>query len=398
MSPAASLLTTILLYVLFVFVCFGLEDGPANGSHRIVLAYVANKKRNGLDFRSAINVNTTMAAKIRRKYFEFHNLLSYSPRDALRLMQRAHVFTWANNYPVAMRKLKEIGYNATSALNYHSIIPSDQSDIIAMFNNKKAWREWMRDEVGLGSFIGQEYPLDGPKEYPLLFKLSEVHSGNGVFIVRNETELNKLVAQHPYGTYFLEEALTGIADAEVTIWGSAYRGKLLSLRCGFKTLQYKSNEDVYVAGSNMQHNKLLLKYTICGRTITSQMKAIFQAAMYSGEFGINAKHDRHMRIKYMELNGRICGEFINSANLFLSTYVPLVFAVQADKIIRGEWLAPSSHVPDPGEAVFARLDKLRAQEEDHLNVVGVSIPDLNHSLYYGTNFNAYFGVSAQNFL
>ena len=262
------------------------------------------------------------------QYIEFYNLHDYNPTEALAIMKRAHVFTWTT-YPEAMQLFSDIGYNESSAINYKSIISNDQREIIRLFNDKKRFKDWMV-HIGLGRYVGDEYTIDGPKKYPLMFKLIDLHSGEGVQIVKNEQVLKELVSKYPPKSYLLEEALTGIANTEGTSWGSAYKGKLLSLRCAEKKLDYKTHGTLYVMGSAMPNNTFTVRFGDCGRDIIDHVTTIVREAGYTGPFCLNIKPDNHMMDKYMEINARICGTTIPIRQLFLSTYIPLALAAQVD--------------------------------------------------------------------
>lgn len=152
----------------------------------------------------------------------------------------------------------------------------------------------------------------------------------------------------------LEEALTGLGFREVFAWGTAYKGRLLSLRCMIHSFRPKktvggtyrnsSYASATVQGSGTEKKVPFVRgfmlmaskeeYIPCSKEFVAMQTAMVKASGYSGSLCSQAKLDNHKRIKLLELNARFCGTMQRKDELFLLSYVPLAFAmVEADPVL-----------------------------------------------------------------
>jgi hypothetical protein len=113
----------------------------------------------------------------------------------------------------------------------------DNSDEhMTIMNEKGSWKTWMQ-LIGLGEHIPASLThLDADTlEYPVIVKKSMSHSkiahgGYGISVVHNPEQLRKLTESilTEGHTYFVEESLTGMGLSEMSSFGAAFRGKVVS--------------------------------------------------------------------------------------------------------------------------------------------------------------------------
>jgi hypothetical protein len=222
--------------------------------------------------------------------------------------------------------------------------------LMAMFDSKAAWKAWMV-QIGLGSYIPHALDTNRKPEehrYPIVLK-TNAHFGRGVFVLHSAEDLRNVstTLRAENQSYLLEEALTGLGLSEVTMWGSAYRGRLLSLRC---VRQVYSQDDllhsafknssvaqpaVTTAGRKVpfvrgfQAKAVYDRWLPCGRDIVSVISDMMASAGYTGSFCSAFKWDYKKRAKLLEVNARYCGTLVNNDALFLAAFVPLAGAIAA---------------------------------------------------------------------
>jgi hypothetical protein len=220
--------------------------------------------------------------------------------------------------------------------------------VMDMFEDKAAWKTWMT-RIGLGAHIPQilDVNLDPAKhQYPLVLK-TNVHFGRGVYIVHNAQDLRNITStlKAQQQTYLMEEALTGMGLSEVTVFGSAFRGRLLSLHCLKRTSSQKEllktafrNSSVAVTDSAVDPSKVPFvrgfrakaaheQWLPCGRDQVRIASRMMQAASYTGSWCTTVKLDNDKRPKLLEVNARYCGTLVNNDALFVAAFVPLAGAI-----------------------------------------------------------------------
>lgn len=224
-------------------------------------------------------------------------------------------------------------------------IANDQTTL-DLFNDKGHWKAWMQ-EIGLGAYVPHTYDQRGDVrsfDYPLMLKTNQ-HFGHGVYVINSPEHLRNvsgIVKQSGYA-YTLEEALTGMGLSEVGTYGSAYKGKLLSLRCVIRTFSasqtvrtgdptkknaLKSREkavaDVFVRGFMMKSGEQAV--LPCSAEIAQVTRKMLSQTSYTGPFCSSIKSDKLFRPKMLEINARFCGPMAVTDALFIATFVPLSVA------------------------------------------------------------------------
>lgn len=302
------------------------QEHKADSSSKIVVVYSCNPAWPLLD--PLTDIGATAHGQVSRT-FEFHNIHSYPAAQALAVLTRADVISWVN-YDSTMQLIHTAGFN-DSFRTYNSLIPYPQSKTVAMFNNKLAFKTWMQD-TGLGSHIGRTYPTADDVKYPCMFKMKELHSGEGVILVHNKSQLEGLVAQHSRSQYFLEEALVGVEGSEFTLFGSSFHGKLLSMRCTIK-LNPDHESKYRIIGSTQ--GGAMNGHASCGWALRGVAEQIVLLSNYTGPFCIDLKADSTGKHKILELNPRFCSTVTSVVKvLLLSSLVPLAFAARDDLLQR----------------------------------------------------------------
>lgn len=219
--------------------------------------------------------------------------------------------------------------------------------VMEMFDDKARWKAWMT-EIGLHDYIPRTYNSTATvddSEFPIMLKTNE-HFGHGVHVIPDRQQLVAVAANMTSQgkSFTLEEALTGMALTEFAAFGSVHRGKLLSLRCNsrsFKEGAAKNSVDsinpsvgnttaaspqIYVRGFRLKSSE---EHNIpCSKEIVQALTTMFaETATYTGPFCTNFKLENSMRPKMMEINARYCGSLYANDFLFVTTFVPLAFAI-----------------------------------------------------------------------
>jgi hypothetical protein len=237
---------------------------------------------------------------------------------------------------------------------------------VTMFDNKLLWKPWMV-KAGLGAHIAKIFdPASDPNKlpYPVVLK-TNVHFGRGVFILHNakdyRTTAGRLNSEKV--PFLLEESLTGFGLSQLSVWGSAFRGKVLSLRCAKRTFDSADvtasayRNSTVKGGQRQSYNAtavpyvkgFILKASVeqwlpCGKDITQIAVKMMAAARYTGPWCTQLKLDSQLRPKLMEVNARYCGSLASNDALFLATYVPLAVAAAKaypDSALHGKVFASS---------------------------------------------------------
>ena len=153
----------------------------------------------------------------------------------------------------------------------------------------------------------------------------------------------------------MEEGLNGWGLSEAVAFGSVYESKVTSLRC-IAVIHSKEKvqrwnphakkdekELLYVRGYQLSPSDT--RHIPCGRDVLEVMSDMFAAldTPYTGAFCADFKGNNKKKPKIMEINARACGSHTINENLFISTYVPLAFAIREDLLARQ---MVSSFVPE----------------------------------------------------
>lgn len=208
--------------------------------------------------------------------------------------------------------------------------------VINTFESKQQWKGWMRQH-GMEDVIPATYTLENAT-FPCIYKQHFAHFGSGVKVAYSVADVKSFVAANnsTNNEYFLEEVLSGSGMASVTAYGGAFMGKLTSLRC--KVYHYDQEEtnkkdrsvgrgNIFVAGQDLQSSNASL--VVCSMSVVRQVSRMMNLAKYTGAFCVDIKLDSLGNMKFMEVNARMCASMVTYRSLFLSTYLPLAFHVQA---------------------------------------------------------------------
>lgn len=243
---------------------------------------------------------------------------------------------------------------------FKSEFSSDQTDIFSYFDNseefmtmineKALWKNWMQ-LIGLGEHIPASLTNADASamKFPVIMKISRrygkvAHGGLGVYVVQDAEQLAQMKAQTLAAghTYLIEESLTGMGLAEMTSFGSAFRGEVLSLRCHQRAFnpellvhaRHNANFSVqgdapakpFVKGYKLEMDEDYL--VPCGQDVVNVVRAMFKQSKYTGPFCNDWKLDSNLAPKMMETNARMCGtlHLPQGDGLLLATFVPLAKA------------------------------------------------------------------------
>ena len=315
-----------MLRLLLCALCGAMRRHEGHSSPKIVVVYSCNPSWPLLDPLTDIDIS---AHSLVFRTFEFHNIYTYPPEKALAVLTRADVISWIQ-YDSTMELIHTAGFNE-SFKSYYSLIPQPQSKTVAMFNNKMLFKIWMQ-ESGMGSHISRSFNSEEEIQYPCMFKMKELHSGEGVVLVQNKSQLDALAARHSRDQYLLEEALVGVDGAELTIFGSSFNGKLLSLRC---TVKLNANQKLKYRIIGSTQGSAMNQHLSCGRALRDVTKQIALMSNYTGPFCIDSKVDSSGTHKILELNPRFCSSATSVVKvLLLSSLIPLAVAAHDDMLRR----------------------------------------------------------------
>lgn len=224
-------------------------------------------------------------------------------------------------------------------------------ETINLFESKANWKAWMTS-IGLGEYVPYTYDINRIDliKYPVVLKTDE-HNGRGVYVAADRLQLHNMVSviskkKDAYASNFtVEEALIGMGLSEVASFGAVYNGKVVSLRCVVRFFDHEKaansaahghdkyhtdavkNTSVFIKSKTLFHDHQ--EYIPCSRELVNVTQTMFShRAPYTGAFCSNIKMDSHGRFKLMETNARFCFTMRSVEEIFLSTYIPLGFAVQ----------------------------------------------------------------------
>jgi hypothetical protein len=146
-----------------------------------------------------------------------------------------------------------------------------------------------------------------------------------VTMLKNNTELSSAVAPIKAANlpYVLEEQLEHVSAGVARLYGAAFEGKLLSLRC------VKHIPPVTVAQNPAHPERGHTRLIACGKDVTGILHGMFaKAGSYSGPFCASIMLDAQRRPHFTEFHARLCQEVTGNDELFVSAFVPLAAAVQ----------------------------------------------------------------------
>jgi hypothetical protein len=211
-------------------------------------------------------------------------------------------------------------------------------DILEKWDNKKFFKLWLRD-IGMGAYIAPAVNSSNAT-FPCILKIvgltskkDHATSGKTVYLIYGVEQMDTVIKEEVDAKnfhkapgnkvqYFLEEPLVG--PHEGTLYGSVYGGELLSLRCFVRTTYVGSS--VYRV---LDKGKFTIHSVPCGSILSRHAGVIAREAAYTGVFCMNFKMQADMRHPYyLENNPRICGTHVRNSGLFISSYLPLAFAIQ----------------------------------------------------------------------
>lgn len=214
--------------------------------------------------------------------------------------------------------------------------PNDPQRMKALEQNK-SWKEWMQ-KVGLGDHIPASFDVaknTTEHPYPLVLK-PVTKAGKGSFLFYDSISLDfatKSLGAEISG-YFLEEAIVN-SLSEVRMWGSAYSGKLLSLRCMMNSydrdehLQNSVRKDDRTLVPAFQGKAQSSQWIPCSRNVVDVAKQMMTAASYTGTWCSTMKMDADDRLKLVDFDAKFCDELSTSDGLLLAAIVPWAFAMGA---------------------------------------------------------------------
>ena len=299
---------------------------------RVLSTSEQNRVVFAMDLRPNLNPNPSMLNV--HQLFEVRLISHYSD-----ITPTIDLLTYANFS--AMQSM-----HSASSVQLPGHVSNDPA-MIEIFESKVLWKDWMV-KIGLGNYIPVSYdPAGDPSKlpYPVVLK-TNVHFGRGVFVMHNEKDYRRMTQNlTTHNTpYLLEEALTGSGLSEFSLWGSAHRGELLSVRCmkeeysadDFKSA-YRDSTVNKPAGlgkdsavpfiSGFLQKKISKKAMPCGQDLVEVMRQMMRAANFTGPWCTHFKLNNAKQIKLHEVNARYCGSLSGTDVLFLSTYVPIAFAI-----------------------------------------------------------------------
>lgn len=209
--------------------------------------------------------------------------------------------------------------------------------LIHKLRDKARFKQFMID-IGLEKYVPKRY-TDETAVFPCIIKIPALGEfGQGVIVVNSKQHLDQLketiVQKHHY---MLEEALSGMGYDEGIALGSVCNGDLISMRCAVHSHAIKDltnstvySNGLYVRGIDMVRSRFYL--TPCGKELVDVVKTIFKKiGSYTGPFCADMKADSKYNMKILEINPRNCHTHAYDDGIFLSSFVPLAFAIRLYK-------------------------------------------------------------------
>lgn len=278
-------------------------------------------------------LNPSSHQVVSNRLFEFQFL-----KEKEHLSHHADMFTHGE-WPVATSILSR---------SNHSILPhiAVSNDLFELFENKAKWKIWM-NEMGMGQHIPKSVNVSEGTDhltFPLVLKSSRKQFGEGVQIVHTVADLSRALQKIPVeeqDTVVIEEALLGMGLQEMTSFGSAYQGRLLSLRCSLRRIDPSKTSPRTGTDSSAQSDapapfvrSNAVKWAedrgvACGRDVVQAVSAVLARTNYTGALCVDWKMDGQQRLKMLEINARVCGtqRKVYGDGYVVSAFVPLSFAV-----------------------------------------------------------------------
>lgn len=148
------------------------------------------------------------------------------------------------------------------------------ADVYQQWTNKDGWTNWMHTN-GLQNMLPKIYAKD--VAFPCYVEFKGVGLSYGME-ARTLKEFSDLISSFPKNTsYTVRELVNGLGTTEGVMYGSAYKGKLLSLRCAVmdKQVGKKASKSGVLQSSYL---------TPCSSTVVSMVGKIHRKAAYSGVF------------------------------------------------------------------------------------------------------------------
>lgn len=213
------------------------------------------------------------------------------------------------------------------------MLPKTNVSLLADWDDKKKFKMWMIRH-GFEDYVPK---LINPNNltFPLIMKGTVSFGTRHVFLVHDEEEYNKQIKIliHDGQDMLLEEALTGMGRMEGDVFGSAFEGEIVSMRCQINPF-YENPHDI---SSSKAHNDLYLRngnrypkylWASCGLELVNKVKEIFRIAKFTGAFGISFKMNNEKHIKFFDMNPRINGDHYEHGDFFIMNYIPLIFRMR----------------------------------------------------------------------
>ena len=253
-------------------------------------------------------------------------------------LEGIEIFSWYD-YKTLSRTLS---YQAST---YDFVVPKTHIEnserVMDLFNNKTEWIQFMSN-IGLQDYVPRVYHTNECDGFPCVVK-TNAHWGTGVKVAMNSSHLQSIVNDlqsknmNEGVRYHIEEALTGMGLDEGAAYGSVYKGEIQSMHCTVRSHnpndvknQGHGESGIFVRG--FQLTKAETKETACGSDVLSSMEHMFRkvpfSPLYTGAFCVSIKANSTGHIKFLEVNARMCQPHDASDKVFLSTYVPLAFAIK----------------------------------------------------------------------
>jgi hypothetical protein len=272
-------------------------------------------------------LNPSSHQEVSNKLFEFKFMDSKS-----RLSYHTDMFAYAQ-WPEANTILQKSQHPIVPQIH----VPKDLSDL---FENKARWKKWMVS-IGMSDYIPKAVNISAGMEgvgFPVVFKSSRKQFGEGVRILHTADDLDRALRQIPENeqdTIVVEESLLGMGLQEMTSFGSAYRGTLLSLRCSLRRVNDTSQVPDQTRTSGLPFVRSnSVKWAedhgvACGRDLVSAVSTMLSKTNYTGALCVDWKMDSRGQMKMLELNARVCGtqRKVYGDAYVISAFVPLSFAV-----------------------------------------------------------------------
>lgn len=215
-----------------------------------------------------------------------------------------------------------------NGFEYARLNSSDSA--LTRFQSWAGWVQWMCS-IGHEANVPEYYTTDATNvtSFPVALRVWPL--GNAfinnytVTILNDRQEMIKHVAPVKAANlpYVLEERLEHVTAGVARLYGAAFQGKLLSLRCvkHIPPITVEQNP----AHPERGHTRLIA----CGKDITAILHDMFaKAGDYSGPFCASIMLDAQRRPHFTEFHARLCQEVTGNDELFISAFVPLAAALQ----------------------------------------------------------------------